>query len=403
MISLKARAQTISLFKKRRFLLSLSEAEFRDRVVRPLFLRQGLKGGTDVCGPQEMGRDAVFVTTNTLGLRELYVVQTKKGALKMTRVATHNVVEAMTQLKTALATPVHLLHEGKHKPDKAILCASGVINDSARMYVTTELTDPRVMFIDADELIQRVDQVFPELWFDIDANVTPYLRVLKSAMEDYSEDILPTFGSSNVVPSSVDDNRFVMLHATRTRLKTRRNHGRIERVPHIDEVPISGLSNRREHLIMLTGEAGSGKSTSLRKIACLLIDRFLKVAPEQQRIPVFMRAATLATGAESVLDIITNETMRLTGTGQPSFSQADLSKGCVTLLVDAFDEVPTDRDRVTLLDRLLAFHALYPGLPDNPELSGLFLDYHSSPTGTFREIQTHAYQPWSSISTTGWP
>ena len=360
MASLTARAHTISLFRKRRFLQSLSEADFRDRVVRPLFLRQGLQGGTDVCGPNEMGRDAVFLTMNTLGIRELYVVQTKKGALKMTREATHNVVEATTQIRTALATPVHLLHEGKKLPDKAILCASGTINDSARTYVTTELTDPRVIFLGADELIPRVDDIFPELWFDIDANVTPYLRVLKKTMEDYSEDILPAVSDGAEVPSSVADSRFVMLHAIRTRLKTKRRSGKVERVPHIDEVPISGLVNRRERLIMLTGEAGSGKSTSLRKMACLLIDRYLTVAPEQQRIPVFVRAATLSAGTESVLDIIAEETMRLTGASQPSFSQTDLTEGRITLLIDAFDEVPVDGDRVTALDRLLAFHVLYP-------------------------------------------
>lgn len=357
--SFKARAQTISLFKKQRFLLSLSEAAFRDRVVRPLFLRQGLRGGNDVCGPHEMGKDAVFLTTNTLGLRELYVVQTKKGALKMTREATHNVIEAATQLKMALGTPVHLLHEGKVIPDKAILCASGLINETARTYVTTELKDTRVLFMDADVLIQRIDEVFPELWFDIDAHVTPYLRVLKTLMEDYSEDILPTISGSEVVPSSVDNNRFVMLYALRTRLKTIRKNGRAERVPHIDEVPISGLAKRRERLILLTGEAGSGKSTSMRKIVCILIERFLKVSEEQQRIPVFVRAATLAAERKSVLDIVTNETMKLTEAEQPPFSQADLSKGRVTLLVDALDEVPDDRDRVTLLHRLLEFHELY--------------------------------------------
>lgn len=360
MSSLTVRAQSISQFKKRRFLLSLSEAEFRDRVVRPLLLRQGLKGGTDVCGPSEMGRDAVFLATNALGIRELYVVQTKKGALKMTKSATSNVIEATTQIKTALAAPVHLLHAGKQKPDKAILCASGIINDSARTYVTSEITDPRVLFMDADELISRVDRLFPELWFDIDASVTPYLRVLKKTMEDYSEDILPSASGSEVIQSAVGTDRFVMLHATTTRLKSRRRKGQVERVPHIDEVPISGLANRRERLIALTGEAGSGKSTSLRKIACLLIDRFLRLAQEDQRIPVFVRAATLASSAESVLDVITDETMRLTGASQPPFSQVDLSRGHVTLLVDALDEIPMEDDRVALIDRLLSFHGLYP-------------------------------------------
>lgn len=42
MKELKERAQSISLFKKQRFLSSLSEDDFRDRVIRPLFYRTGL-------------------------------------------------------------------------------------------------------------------------------------------------------------------------------------------------------------------------------------------------------------------------------------------------------------------------------------------------------------------------
>lgn len=38
----------ISRFKKERFLLSMSEDDFRDKVVRPLFLRQGLRACTSL-------------------------------------------------------------------------------------------------------------------------------------------------------------------------------------------------------------------------------------------------------------------------------------------------------------------------------------------------------------------
>src|SRR5687767_14883174 len=119
---LHANASAVSRFKKLRFLLELSEDDFRDRVVRPLFLRQGLRDGRDTCGPTEHGKDAVFLADNALGLQEVYVVQTKKGPLTLARKATHNIVDATTQLKTALATRVVFVATKEKKyPDKAIL------------------------------------------------------------------------------------------------------------------------------------------------------------------------------------------------------------------------------------------------------------------------------------------
>jgi hypothetical protein len=105
---LTSQAAAISRFKKERFLATLSEDDFRDTVVRPLFLRQGLDDGRDLCGPTEEGKDAVFIAQNPLGLRDVYVVQTKKGSLNLARKATQNIEDAATQLKTALATRVVL-------------------------------------------------------------------------------------------------------------------------------------------------------------------------------------------------------------------------------------------------------------------------------------------------------
>src|SRR5712675_210315 len=95
------RPETISRFKKHRFLLDLSEDQFRDGVVRPLFLRQGLTDGRDLCGPFEKGKDALFISTDKLGIEDVYALQTKKGNLNLARKAHANLLEAVTQLKTA--------------------------------------------------------------------------------------------------------------------------------------------------------------------------------------------------------------------------------------------------------------------------------------------------------------
>lgn len=360
MVSLVERALSTSLFKKRRFLKELKEADFRDRAVRPLLLRQGLVGGSDICGPNEKGKDAVFCGENALGLRELWVVQTKRGSLTLSRESSKNVVEAITQLKTALATPVDLLHEGKQYPDKVILCASGKINDSALQHINNEIRDSRLLFLDCDALIERIDKHFPELWFEIDANVLPYLRLLKQAMEDYTEDIIPSSNGAHGVPSSVNENRFLMLHAHRTRLVPRRRQGQIEQVPKIDEVPITSISSRKERLVIVTGEAGSGKSTGLRRLACTLADRFMKAEPQDQIIPIFIRASFVADSPDDILTIAANETTRVASSNAPCFSQKDLSRGGVALLVDGLDEIPTDEGRTSVLRRLLEFNTKYP-------------------------------------------
>ena len=360
MVTLVERALSTSLFKKRRFLRDLTEAEFRDRAVRPLLLRQGLVGGSDICGPHEKGKDAIFYGQNALGLRELWAVQTKKGSLTLSRERSKNVVEAITQLKTALATPIDLLHEGKRYPDKVILCASGKINDSARHHINDDVKDPRLLFLDCDSLIERIDKYFPELWFDIDANVVPYLRLLKQAMEDYTEDIIPSSSGAHSIPSSVNENRFLMLHASRTRVVPRRRHGKIEQVPKIDEVPITGISTRKERLVIITGDAGSGKSTGLRRLACTMAEKYMKVDPQNQIIPIFIRASLVAASPDDILTIAVNESTRVASSNTPCFSQTDLSRGGVALLVDGLDEVPTAEDRTLVLERLLTFNKNYP-------------------------------------------
>jgi len=146
--------ESISRFKKERFLLAMSEDGFRDMVVRPLFLRQGLQDGRDVCGVTEKGKDVIFISVDELGTESLYVAQTKKGSITMSRRVSDNLIEAITQLKTAAETPVPLVAKHKKRlPAKVFLCCSGKINENARQHIVDEVKDPRIAFMDADDLI----------------------------------------------------------------------------------------------------------------------------------------------------------------------------------------------------------------------------------------------------------
>jgi len=283
--------ETISRFRKERFLQGYSEDDFRDLVVRPLMYRLGYGDGRDLCGPTEKGRDAVFSEQDRLGYLKLVAVQTKKGKLNLASEATANLINVVAQLRTALAAPISLIKD-KRKcfPEKVILCASGKINDAARDYIVDEIKDPRIAFLDADELIPLIDQHFPELWLDIDVDLFPYFKALRALVEQKSDDhaIGESAVRGNVLATAASDSAFVPLSAFRNTLRRRVFRGQVTNVPAIEELPIATLYRRRERRLLLCGDAGSGKSTALLRIAYEIVNRGVTTEKEY-RVPVLVR------------------------------------------------------------------------------------------------------------------
>ena len=286
--------ETISRFKKERFLLSMTEDEFRDRVVRPLFLRQGLLDGRDMCGPNEKGKDAIFISVDALGMENIYVIQTKKGSLTMSRRVGDNVVEATTQLKTAVTTSILLIAEHKKVfPTKVILCSSGKINENARQHIFEEVRDPRIGFLDSDDLTQSIDKHFPELWLGIDADLFPYFRAIKKLVESPADgslvaDVLP----SGTVLDAATDGMFVPLRLHRLGFKIQRRHGHVFQTPFFENFPAIGIINRKERLVLVIGDAGSGKSTTIKRIAYILADKGMSTEAKS-KIPILLRATEI--------------------------------------------------------------------------------------------------------------
>ena len=165
----------ISRNKKEAFLSELSEDEFRDRVVRTLYFRLGYGDGRELCGPLEKGKDTIFSEKSKLGHTDIVAVQTKKGNLNLASKASQNLESAIAKLRRALATSIPLL-EAKKKvlPSRVHLCASGKINEHARHHIIETVQDPRIEFLDCDELIPLIDVYFPEIWLDIDSDIPPY-------------------------------------------------------------------------------------------------------------------------------------------------------------------------------------------------------------------------------------
>lgn len=384
-------ASLMSRFKKEKHLLSLSEDNFRDYVVRPVLHRMGLEDGRDMCGPDEEGKDTIFFKSEPLRKRVMYAVQTKSGKLNMTRKATENITEAITQLRTALQTPVSLVRPPeKRKPDCVVLCASGKINKQAREHISSELNDTRVIFLDADELIPEIDKLYPEYWYGIDADKFPYYRSLREELVGTSEIVsLTEIGLSDKGFSPITEEAYVPLHLYRMALERKREGREVREETKVEEFPVQAVLRKPENLVIVVGDPGSGKSTSLRRIAYMVASKAL-LDDVPAEIPVLLRCNELAQHSGRLVDLAAEVTSRVAKKAGACFNAEDLTKGNVVILLDALDEVASTDSRGVVLRQAKEFVHSYPKckvivtsrrqdfLTDNEEL-GPFAAYNLCP------------------------
>lgn len=351
---------SISRVKKERFLRTLSENDFRDKVVRPLFLRRGFKDGRETCGIHEEGKDTLFVDENKLGMKQIWVVQTKVGNLNLSGQYNQNTIMASTQLKTALETKIiFLATKERIHPTYAVLCASGKINDRARNYICDTIKDPRIIFMDIDNIIPLIDEHYPEFWWGIDADRFPYLRKLRDSLLASSDTIaLSELEIDLNIAAPITDDMYVSLFLHRLTTKRIKFKGQIYLEPQLEQLPIQTVLGRKEKLIQVIGEAGTGKTTALRRIAFTIAEKAL-TNTEISMIPVILRSRDISTSDIPLLELITATTLSYVASSKPCFTQEDLMDGNLLILVDALDEVHNLKIK-SVVQRLLDFHKEFP-------------------------------------------
>ena len=355
------KTEHISRFKKERYLLSLSEDDFRDKVIRPLFLRSGYSDGRDLCGPSEHGKDAIFAETSKLGLNSFTAVQTKKGNLNLASKASSNLVNAIVQLKTALdSTLVIAASKQKVKPNIVILCSSGKINDAARQHIADEVRNPNIQFLDVNDLIPRIDDLFPEIWLGIEADILPYYQALERFVLGEPLSGVKSSEQDGVLIGAADDRAFVTMNLYRTTVKTKKVHGKIIETPTFEEFPLTSIINKKMRRILLLGDAGSGKSTGLMRIALESARRGLET-DKHYTVPILLKATDISRQRpSSFVEYCDTTTRQLSNSSKSCFTADDLEGGRVHILIDGLDEVGNDSDRLFVIDLLVEFSNSYP-------------------------------------------
>lgn len=352
--------ENISRFKKERFLKTLSEDEFRDRVFRPLMLRSGYTDGRDLCGPNEHGKDAIFSSQDNLGLITIIAVQTKKGNLNLAGTTSKNLVDAITQINTALASSIVILKtKQKIRPNRVILAASGKINDAARQHILDEVKNPNITFFDSDDLIPKIDSLLPELWLDIEADILPYFNAIERMING---NVLNSMDSpqDGALLGAASDETFVSLSLHRNTIKKRKVSGKFTEELNFEELPLSSIVNHKARHILIMGEGGSGKSTGLMRLALEMARQSIE-NDSALHVPILLKAVELVRSKPSSLVSYADDISKNLANSQKScFTDQYLTDGRVLFLIDGFDELAQDIDREIVLKLIQELSHQYP-------------------------------------------
>jgi hypothetical protein len=332
-------ANLIPLEKKCHFVARLSEDEFRDTLIRPLFERKGFIHGAELCGPTEAGKDCFFRSLSPFGLDHITVVQTKVGNLNMGAQPSKNVERAATQLRTAINAKVHdLKAKQKRKPNFAYLCCSGRISEQAKAHILDTVENQNLTFLDIDDLVPQIDQHFEEFWYGISADKFPYLKSLEQKLLTESEFVsLSAMIKASDYKSPISDTGFVPLKLGRTFFKPRSVSGRVTQELEFEELSIEGLLRRAENRFLIVGEAGSGKTTLIKRIAQILCRDGLN--GKEVLTPVFVKAIDIAASSATLADDLIASTRSSTASGAAAFGIDAFERGTVCVLIDGIDEL----------------------------------------------------------------
>lgn len=351
-----------ALQKKYRYLDSLSEDEFREKVVRRLLFRLGFEDGRDLDGPDELGKDAVFFEVDPFGEKRYTFVQTKIGNINMSANASTNLENCIAQLRTALKTPFRCISTKKNVyPKEVLFCTSGRMNEKARVYVLESIRDERLTFKDQDDLIPLIDKHCPEIWVGLETDLFPYLVSMKRRFSASTSAIASRPGMENV--AAIDFDQHIDLRLMKRELQTRKRKG--ERFESIETKVLTTTAFLEDlpRKAMIIGDAGCGKTELLKRITVSLGDQSI-AQKKAELIPVFIEATSLVHCGADRLEIIAAQVAKSYGDFQKdAFSAADLEAGRVVILVDALDEVGEGSDLKKVFSLLAEFMSERPDCP----------------------------------------
>ncbi|WP_376694810.1 NACHT domain-containing protein [Wenzhouxiangella sp. EGI_FJ10305] len=348
----------VGIDQKYKFLNSLSEDEFREKVVRRLYRRVGYSDGRDLDGPEELGKDAVFYEIDSFGEKRHMFLQTKIGNINMAAKASTNIANIVAQLRTALETPFKCIStKSDIYAKEVIFCTSGRMNEKAREYVLGQVRDARLRFQDRDDLIPLIDKHCPEIWIGIETDLYPYLRALSNTFGNVGN--LNKSKKGNLV-AALDFDQQIDLHLMKRTVNPRRRVGQIKDVIETRDFTSTSFIEHLPSRALITGDAGSGKTELVKRVAYSLA-RMSVGKSRNAKIPLVAEACELVGDSNKTLETLMNDIAKdICESDNDVFSSEDLDEGRLVFLIDAVDEIGSSQDIDLLMKSIADFMKKFP-------------------------------------------
>jgi len=306
-------------------------------------------------GVEEKGKDIVVRIQNNFGDYE-YIAFVVKALEKLTGSASGKTAELVIQIQQAFKTKAQLkdIHD-EVSISKVYVVNTGTISDGAKRKILTLIDETtyrnNLHYFAIENLIQLFEEHYPEFYFNKDMQLFFKERVekienfliqdkeLKNFIEPYIKRFEKTKNELLAQQNSQND-----LQAISEQL-----FGHKETFQSFSSLILDKKSQR----IILTGEAGSGKSVLLFKIILEFINKFLKenniqsiTEQEEFSLPICLKAVDLK-----------NENLNNFEEIVESFYSTSKENKIKTIIIDGIDEVGTEC-RKSIKDKVEAYVTL---------------------------------------------
>lgn len=327
----RVQAERLAVEHRRSILQSFKETDFHKQLEALFSAMDSSLKVSVIHGPSEFGKDLVVVRDDAFGTTANAVI-VKMGGL--TGNAAGPIDDIKSQMEMSMTHPARLPQRVEEvRISEVWLVIVGRISENARQRLCSELPRAEIKFFDLDRLVDDFTEYFPEVFFG--GHTLDFMLEAIDALERSH-----VFWNKNLTLTECFVDPFVV------RSEVAMDDGG-EALPIIlrdRKLPFKKLRDLppSERKVVVVGDAGSGKSTALRKLAIdglrSGIEQLGDDATHTARVPLYCVANSLGT-CDSVADFDA-------GILEPAALPAGLTVD--TLLVDALDEVPAAARRHVL-------------------------------------------------------